>query len=348
MDIAKWSPATFTIVALEEPENSLSPHYIGRVLKSLRDISTGHDAQALVATQAPALLRRVAPESIRYLRLSATRETCVTSIQLPPAGDDAHKFVREAVQAFPELYFSRLVVLGEGDSEEIVLPRMLAVRGMESDQTAISVVPLSGRFVHHFWRLLHALGIPYLTLLDLDTGRFGGGWGRIRYACAQLKKLDSAGWAQVDVENLPEWDQPAIVNQQNPNLLAQWITHLRTKDVFFSSPLDLDLMMLEAYVDVAALPHQKAPPTSTEFTAILGKKGYKGDNVPNQFWEGSYTAAQRQLFQTYVDLFLSGSKPVTHIELLSAMTDQQIGAHLPEPLAALLDRARAMIQQIPE
>lgn len=33
---------------------------------------------------------------------------------MPPEEEEAYKFVREAVHAFPELYFSRLVVLGEG------------------------------------------------------------------------------------------------------------------------------------------------------------------------------------------------------------------------------------------
>ena len=70
------------------------------------------DAQALIATHAPSMLRRVAPERIRYLRLTEGRTSRVTHIQLPDTADEAHKFVREAVQAFPEVYFSRLVVLG--------------------------------------------------------------------------------------------------------------------------------------------------------------------------------------------------------------------------------------------
>ncbi len=67
------------------------------------------------------MLRRVAPESIRYLCLDDLRQTQVSTIVMPAQADEAHKFVREAVQAFPELYFSRVVVLGEGDSEEIAL-----------------------------------------------------------------------------------------------------------------------------------------------------------------------------------------------------------------------------------
>jgi putative ATP-dependent endonuclease of OLD family len=111
------------------------------------------------------------------MRLNEKRETVVKSITLPPDSNDAHKFVREAVLAYPELYFARLVILGEGDTEEIVLTRMLQARGSAEDVTSVLVVPLGGRHVNHFWRLLRALGIPYLTLLDLDLARHGGGLG---------------------------------------------------------------------------------------------------------------------------------------------------------------------------
>jgi putative ATP-dependent endonuclease of the OLD family len=83
----------------------------------LRGFSRDCDAQVVVATHSPSVVRRVPAESIRHLRLDASRQTVVTTIQLPPESADAFKFVREAVEAFPELYFARLVVLGEGDSE---------------------------------------------------------------------------------------------------------------------------------------------------------------------------------------------------------------------------------------
>ena len=51
------------------------------------------------------MLRRVAPELIRYLRLDESRETQVTCIKLPDETDEAHGFVREAVQTFPEIFF---------------------------------------------------------------------------------------------------------------------------------------------------------------------------------------------------------------------------------------------------
>jgi hypothetical protein len=45
-------------------------------------------------------------------------------------------------------------------------------------------------YVNHFWRLLNSLKIPYVTLLDFDIDRNGGGYGRIKYAVEQLLKMD--------------------------------------------------------------------------------------------------------------------------------------------------------------
>jgi putative ATP-dependent endonuclease of OLD family len=46
-DLDKLRPAIFTVVAVEEPENSLSPRYLGRVIKSPKNIAVNGDAQAL-------------------------------------------------------------------------------------------------------------------------------------------------------------------------------------------------------------------------------------------------------------------------------------------------------------
>src|SRR5690606_25350657 len=108
-------------------------------------------------------------------------------VEMPAAVDEASKYVREAVLAYPELYFARLVVLGEGASEEVVLPRILAAHGLVPDYMSVSVVPLGGRHVNHFWRLLHGLGIPHVTLIDLDAGRHQAGWSRLQYALEQYR-----------------------------------------------------------------------------------------------------------------------------------------------------------------
>lgn len=338
-DIDKLRPAIFTLIAVEEPENSLSPHYLGRVVRAISEFAKGQNTQALVATHAPSLLRRVAPETIRYLRLDDNRRTVIARVVLPQ-NEDAAKYVREGVQAFPELYFSRFVMLGEGDSEEVVLPRLLAARGILTDDASISIVPLGGRHVNHFWRLLHGLGIPHATLLDLDLARYQGGWGRIKYAAKQLLKygdVENAGLDEDDIAGIPAWDgeQGLLINDDD------WIEYFKDRGVFFSSPLDLDFMMIEAFAEVYHVENdEREEPDDTTLKAVLGKKH---DAVG-----GQYTDEQLELFDAYHRRFKLGSKPTWHIRAMAALDDAELAADMPAVMTALFDYVEAALESLPE
>jgi putative ATP-dependent endonuclease of the OLD family len=339
-DVEKLMPAVFTIVAMEEPENSLSPHCLGRIVQALSMIGKQDDAQALIATQAPSMLRRVAPETIRYLCLDASRRTQVSTIVMPSETDEAHKFVREAVQAFPELYFSRVVVLGEGDSEEIVLPRLLKVKGLGTDETAISVVPLGGRHVHHFWRLLTALNIPFITLLDLDLARHQGGWGRVKYAANQLRLFAPAtcGFDQAQIDSLPAWNGIEELLASEPRL--HWLQNLEEQGIFFSSPLDLDFAMLKsfpaAFGTVAA---DQTDPPENKIKAVLGDSFHGVEQ---------YTDDERKLFITYHKRFKLESKPAAHLNALAQLNDGDLLANMPASLNRLVDAVITKLAGLPE
>lgn len=339
-DVDKLRPAVFTLVATEEPENSLSPHYLGRVIKALTAFSGHHDAQALVATHAPSLLKRVAPENIRYLRLDTNRQTTVKTIVMPDASDEAHKFVREAVQAFPELYFSRLVILGEGDSEEIVLPRLMQAKGLAEDDMSIVVAPLGGRHVNHFWRLLNALDIPYVTLLDLDLGRYQGGWGRVRYAAKQILALGHpiTGLTAESIEALPAWNGTDSV--LTSEFGKKWLAWLETQSVFFSSPLDLDFAMLRRCADAYGLTDTEltAPEPST-LTAVLGKKRHGVDQ---------YSEEHQKHFAAYHKRFKLGSKPAAHLEAMAELDDSELLNNMPPRTARLIEAVEARLKGLPE
>lgn len=327
----KLRPPVFTLVAIEEPENSLSPHYLGRIVNALNLMISHGDAQAIIATHAPSMLRRVDPERILYLRLTKKRTSRATRILLPDTADAAHKFVREAVQAFPEVYFSRLVVLGEGDSEEIVLPRLLQAKGAPVDESAVCIAPLGGRHVNHFWRLLSALRIPYLTLLDLDVARYQAGWGRIKYVNDQLSAHEPDKILPSDYF-IPPWNSTEMVRDY-----SNYLSQLEERDVYFSFPMDLDFSMLRAYpasYDV----HNTAPDDST-IKAVLGKSHYNSNQ---------YNSDELNLFNTYHNKFKLGSKPAAHIEALSKLSDRDLLASMPESLERLVDAVIAKLSELPE
>lgn len=331
-DADKLRPPVFTVVAVEEPENSLSPHYLGRIVNALNEMTNDGDAQALIATHAPSMLRRVPPERIRYLRLTQERTSRVTHIQLPECTDEAHKFVREAVQAFPEIYFSRLVVLGEGDSEEIVLPRLLQAKGAPVDESAVTIAPLGGRHVNHFWRLLSALQIPYLTLLDLDVARYQAGWGRIKYVNDQLEKHRPEQKLPKD-HGIPKWD--SIKNLVRD--YDHYLDLLEDRDVYFSYPMDLDFAMLLAYPDAYGVAEEE--PEESTIKAVLGKSHHDASQ---------YSEDEQKLFNTYHQRFKLGSKPAAHIDALAQLTDEELLTGMPLSLNRLVDAVIAKLGELPE
>lgn len=326
-DVDKLSPPVFTIIALEEPENSLSPHFLGRIVSALSKTTSHKDAQSLVATHAPSMLRRVPPENIRYLRITEQGSTKINCIHLPEEKNEAHKFVREAVQAYPEIYFSRLVILGEGDSEEIILPRILQAKGIPVDEYGITIAPLGGRHVNHFWRLLSSLEIPHLTLLDLDVARHQGGWGRIKYVNDQLKVFRPKKALPKDYL-IHRW------NNKKHKILEQkhYLEELEKSDVFFSQPMDIDFAMLKSFhLQYKA---KRTPPDHTTIISVLGN---------NYFDETQYDDSERALFDSYRKIFKLGSKPASHIDALSKISQDDLESLMPSSLKRLADAVKSKL-----
>jgi putative ATP-dependent endonuclease of OLD family len=341
LDPDRLRPPVHTLIALEEPENSLAPQYLGRIIRQLRGACEQSDVQALIATHAPTLLRRVHPESICFLRLNPERETTVRRIVLPEDDEVAAKYVREAIQAYPELYFSRLVVLGEGDSEQVVVPRILAASGVAEDDASVSVVPLGGRHVNHFWRLLNELEIPYVTLLDLDSGRHQGGWGRVRNALRQVNAVSTTPpFKEEVIDALPKWnDEHDFPQMDDPRYKPGRgpMPALERRDVFFSAPVDLDLMMLDAYPDAYEV--EPTPAEESTIIAVLGKSHVNEDRLGGDLAD---------LFDDYHAKFDLRSKPATHLAALSTLTDKELLEGLPDVLGRLVERVKAKLAELPE
>jgi putative ATP-dependent endonuclease of the OLD family len=349
IELERLSPPSLTIFAIEEPENHLAPHYLARITSLLSRISDSQAAQVVLASHSASVLGRVDPARVRHFRFDRlTRNSVVNPITLPAAEDTAYKYIKEAVRAYPELYFSRLVVLGEGDSEEVVLPRVAECLDISLDPSMISVVPLGGRHVNHFWRLLSDLKIPFITLLDLDRERGGAGWGRIKYVCEQLLEVGVDPAVVLADRRVPpvtrelsraEFDEMGAWDVTDTTSMQAYIEWLETQDVFFSAPLDLDLMMLETfetyYTNLA--PPQGGPriDVNDAIENVLGKGGTRGT---------TYSEEQRGLFPWYSYLFLGKGKPSTHLLALSNISSDDLRASAPAVLQRLVTRVKEKVQ----
>ncbi len=320
-DLASVRLPSLTVVMVEEPENSLSPFYLSRIAGQMRQLSANPRAQAIIASHSAGALARVGPESIRYFRLATdTGSASVRSITLPEEDSEAGKYVREAVRAHPELYFARFVVLGEGDSEQVVIPRIAEAQGIALDPSFVAMVPLGGRHTNHFWKLLNDLDIPHATLLDLDYGRSGGGGGRLRDACTRL--LDRGIDALADLEGYGSIAD--LTDELTYEQAEEVAAHLRSFGVFFSGPLDLDHSMVRAYPSAYMVlsDNERGPHSSDAHESVLG-----AGRPATSYWSSEDQVEKNERddeLRWYRYLFVSRSKPGTHLSALTRLTDDQL------------------------
>jgi len=191
--------------------------------------------------------------------------------------------------------------------------------------------------VNYLWKILSDLNIPYATLLDLDLARFGGGWGRIKYAREQLQKIG----VNVGKGELTKWDAASPLRAQqgdDPDLGLKWMKFLGENGVFYSKPLDLDFSMLVTYPDAydISTKDQEAPDEAT-CRSVLGK------SHADENW---YSRDEKKNFDDYHQLFKVGSKPAAHIEALSNLEIDEINSKLPEQYRELIDYVATKLQEV--
>lgn len=224
------------------------------------------------------------------------------------------------------------------------MPRIAEAMDIPIDRSFVAIVPLGGRHVNHLWRLLIELDIPHATLLDLDLGRHGGGWGRIKTICNQLISLGKTPeeifgeeYEGGEIEaTLAKFDTKTL-DDEGTEELDRWLTHLRAFNVFYCDPLDLDWSMLEAFEEAYTTleadmsgPSNRGDPKDT----VLGP-----DGDPD-----IYEDYQEELFKWYRYLFLGRGKPSTHVRILSSLCNEIIKENAPEELKTLLEQVRRFVE----
>lgn len=357
ISVEALDPPNLTIILIEEPENHLSPQYLGRIVKLCEEISENDRAQILLTTHAPSLLNRVEPENIRYFRLNDNKNTIVKEILLPSEEEDdadsvdTFTYVKEAVKAYPEIYFAKVVILGEGDSEEIVIPKIAQVNGIELDTSLITFALLGGRYVNHFWKLLNELSIPHVTLLDYDLRRGGGGWGRIKYVIKQLiangcdkniiLNTTKGMISDAELQEMHEWGE-------DENIEKSWIKFFEDYNVYFSYPYDLDWIMLNAFPTSyhSFIPDNGGPKilkktdakyidkTKNAIASVLKKDAEDIDIKSFKDHEQYYW---------YRYLFLGRGKPLSHNYVLNKLDNDSLKNDAPIVLKELIKKVRGLL-----
>ncbi|MBL6991289.1 MAG: AAA family ATPase [Bacteriovoracaceae bacterium] len=340
-----------TMLVIEGPENQISPYHYGHLIEALKSISNRDGSQVLFSTHSPEVITRVEPEDLRYFGPQENK-TLYSELILPALDHAAYVYVRAAVAAHPELYLAKAVVLCEGESEQIILKKLFEAKGMALNQSMIAVIPLGGHHVHHFWKLLKNLGVPFVTLLDLDLGKEGGGWKKIQYA---INQLIDYGFSRSDVygegehaltakqlEEMHKWTVGRDFTSIN-----SWIGFLEDYHIFYNRNLDLDFMMLDKFFDKymyavkSSLGTPKPVPSSTnryfEQKILTIKSAIFGDNAQ---MINNYDLEKLNLYKF---LFTNKAKALTHKLVTASLSNDEFMQGCPEVLNHLADRISSMI-----
>jgi putative ATP-dependent endonuclease of OLD family len=178
--------------------------------------------------------------------------------------------------------------------------------------------------------------------LDIDCGRYGGGWGRIKYAIDKLYEFDGTT-LQYNTDEIPKWDDDTPFPEYEEDNI---ISDLEKCGIFFSSPIDLDIMMIQAYPNAYKIPSVRTKKKGTQslvanpyLESVLGSGHKNEERLDSRVFD---------VFEKYCNLFKRRSKPGSHLEALSELTDADLVANIPPSLKRLSDTARSRLETIPE
>jgi putative ATP-dependent endonuclease of OLD family len=199
LDAAGGGKNRAPVVALEEPEAHLHPSAVRTLWKTIE----GVPGQKLISTHSGDLLSEVDVDHVRRIaRVGAevrafrvrTQQSVPPAVfnALPPAEkqrwlstEEARKFNYHVRRARGELLFAQCWLLVEGETEAWIFPAAARAMRIDLHRAGVRVVEYSQTDVGLLAKVANELGIPWLCVVDDDSGR-------AKYEPAVLSKLDGA------------------------------------------------------------------------------------------------------------------------------------------------------------
>lgn len=174
------------ILAVEEPEIYLHPQARRHLFQILKEISrsniqviyTTHDSSFLDFPEFESVRKvyKVGAEGRQETKIkSLTSEELIefagkTGVSVKLTKENIVEFYRSLSNfRLTEAFFSRLIILVEGQTEELTLPIYLNGCGVDCDKLGISILSVEGKSqIPKYWRLFYKFEIPMILIFDGD------------------------------------------------------------------------------------------------------------------------------------------------------------------------------------
>ena len=168
-----------TFLAIEEPEAHLHPHLQRRIYRNYLKVKGGAEEEQparniILSTHSPNIASVAPLKNVVVLRLAAGQDHTVgrslNGIALEDAEiEDLERYI-DVTRG--ELFFSKGVILVEGDSEKFLLPTLARLHkpDFDFDEYGITVCSISGTNFGPYVQLLGPKGLkcPFVLLTDFD------------------------------------------------------------------------------------------------------------------------------------------------------------------------------------
>lgn len=181
-EVAKLDSDAPVILALEEPENDLHPHAQRQLFDTLGELSESQH-QVIMSTHSPRLVTADdLPHVRRVEKINQESEVFSSRPALKELPTSQINSVKKLITLENgELFFSKLLLIGEGETEESILPIFnplyddLKTDHYRFDRIGVTLVPAGGKAgMKPFLRLADAFNLDSLALIDDDSDHDDG------------------------------------------------------------------------------------------------------------------------------------------------------------------------------
>ncbi len=186
-------------LAIEEPEAHLHPHLQRQLIGNLKLIQKKFkdefeiDIQFIITSHSSNIIKKIEYNELRILRKNRMNFSNCLDIPdniLDIILDDILGAQRNNVKLrkrkrqplisifskiisfYSEIFFSKIVILGEGQTEEGAIPVFASILDLDFDNFGISYLNTKGEGnIEYYVKILNAFSIPYLYVKDKDKGQ---------------------------------------------------------------------------------------------------------------------------------------------------------------------------------